>query len=141
MANLRNPVSKQGFFVFLSLLRDCRGIGKVCGENRDVLLMWYFSEKLIPHSNRVSLFTVHVSYALPEFFLKNSRQGAKEMLAGTNTVPLAKDPGSVSKSHMDSQPSITPISGDHVLSSDLQGYQIHAWCTCMHSAKTLIHIK
>lgn len=35
---------------------------------------------------------------------------------------------------------ITPVAGDLMCSSDLQGYLAPTWCTYLHADKTIIHI-
>lgn len=90
----------------------------------------------------MSFIIAHVTYTLPEFCLKNSSQGAKEMLnAFEHLFLLQRTQVQFLSPTWYLTTTITPIPGDHVLSSDFQGYQGHAWCTCIHAAKTLMHIK
>ena len=62
-----------------------------------------------------------------------SESGAGEMALSRPQIPY---PGS----HGSSQPSITPVPGDLMLSSDLCGYQACMWCTDIHAGKTFTYM-
>jgi hypothetical protein len=57
-------------------------------------------------------------------------------------VALAEDLAWILSTHIHdgSQPFITPVPRDLMLSSDLQGYQAYIWYTYIHAGKTFIHL-
>lgn len=57
-------------------------------------------------------------------------------------LALAEHPSSVPSTHIEaSQPSIMPVPGDPMASSDSYEHKVHTWCTYIHEGKTFKNIK